>query len=221
MSYSYLNNITLKKHEYSNWYGGLSLYRDNLLYDTKIKDVIRELTYKFKLLGFLITNHHVEISNLKGKTNIVVMIYYNKTNRKLMHDKVKSTIKDLLVKKINTFITSSNVSVKIDSFSDYKPLLSALYVAQLVASHMSFRINCRRLSLIAMKVISSGALGCIIEIKGKINGSDISRKDKVIHGKISRNTLENNIELQKYTYLGNSGCVGIKVWINKGKLHSK
>ena len=213
MAYSYLNNIMLKHNTRSKWYGGISIYRENLLCDVRIKEILFKATYYFK--GFFITNHSLEISNVKKSRLVLLIIWYTKYNRKLTHDKIKGIVIAYLNKMISLDVISS---LKIDVAYDSKPLSSAFYVAQHVANNMVFRINCRRLSLIALKVLKAGNIGCIIEIKGRINGHDISRKDRVVHGRIGRNTLINNVDFQRYVYIGRSGCVGIKVWINRGKL---
>ena len=213
MAYSFLNNINFKQNNQSKWYGGLSLYRDNLMYDVKIKEIFYAATYYFS--GYVLTGHTVEISNGKDQRSILLIVKYFKQNRKLNNDKIKSSIVKYFKQKIEI---EDDTILQIEVLTDSKPFTNALYVAQYVSSSMKFRINVRRLGIIAKQVLSaSGNLGCIIEIKGRINGHGISRKDAVIRGYIGRNTLKNNIDFKKYTHVGRSGCVGIKVWINRDK----
>ena len=232
MAYSYLNNINLKKNTRSQWYGGLSMYRDNLLCDVVIKEIIRAATYEFK--GFTITKHSVEISNVKDtkednthstKKIILVAIMYTKHNRKIPNDKITSKIKSYVFAQIESHKYSNifnenktDYSLQIDVLYDNKPFSSPFYVAQQVASNMIFRINLRKLELITQKTVQQGNIGCIIEIEGRINGHGIKRKDRVIYGKVPRNTLNLNIVRDKYTYIGKSGTVGINVWINLGAI---
>jgi small subunit ribosomal protein S3 len=67
--------------------------------------------------------------------------------------------------------------------------------------------------------MSAGAKGIRIEVAGRLNGAEMSRREKMINGSVPLHTLRANIEFHLATAKTPSGTIGVKVWINKGERH--
>jgi small subunit ribosomal protein S3 len=99
-----------------------------------------------------------------------------------------------------------------------KPDLAAKIVAENIARQLERRINFRRAIKMAIQnVISAGAKGVRIEIAGRLNGAEMSRREKLIEGSVPLHTLRANIDYHQAVAKTAAGTIGIKVWINKGE----
>ncbi|MBI5356494.1 30S ribosomal protein S3 [Candidatus Collierbacteria bacterium] len=94
----------------------------------------------------------------------------------------------------------------------------AAIVAQRIADQLVKRYPSRRAVSQALdKVRQAGALGIKIQLSGRINGAEISRREKYSSGTVPTQTLRNDISYAQVPALTRSGYVGVKVWINRGE----
>jgi len=101
-----------------------------------------------------------------------------------------------------------------------RPELAAKLVAENIARQMERRINFRRaVKMAAQSTMQAGAKGVRIEVAGRLNGAEMSRREKEIQGSVPLHTLRADIDyhLAKAQIPG-AGIVGIKVWIYKGEV---
>lgn len=70
--------------------------------------------------------------------------------------------------------------------------------------------------------MNSGAKGVKIVLSGRINGAEISRRekfgDKGKTGNIPAQTLRADIDFASVAALTRSGFIGVKVWVYKGEI---
>ncbi|MCL1930128.1 30S ribosomal protein S3 [Candidatus Saccharibacteria bacterium] len=100
-----------------------------------------------------------------------------------------------------------------------RPDLAAKIVAENIARQLEHRINFRRASKQALQnVMMAGAKGIRIEVAGRLNGAEMSRREKFIDGAVSLHTLRNDIDYHLAEAKTPAGVIGIKVWINKGEI---
>ena len=98
------------------------------------------------------------------------------------------------------------------------PELSALLVANRIASEMERRIPHRRTVTKAMeRVMQSGAQGIKIVLSGRIEGAEISRREKFHMGSVPTQILRESIDYAQVQALLKRGYVGVKVFIHKKK----
>jgi small subunit ribosomal protein S3 len=110
-------------------------------------------------------------------------------------------------------------SVRINIEEVKRPDLAAKIVAENIARQLEHRINFRRAAKQATQnVIMAGAKGVRIEISGRLNGAEMSRREKFLEGAVSLHTLRNNIDYHLAIAKTPAGVIGIKVWINKGEV---
>jgi small subunit ribosomal protein S3 len=78
---------------------------------------------------------------------------------------------------------------------------------------MSFRRAIKSASAATMR---AGAQGIRIEVAGRLNGADMSRREKEVAGSVPLHTLRADIDYGQIHAKTTAGIIGVKVWIYKG-----
>ncbi|MFZ2560062.1 MAG: 30S ribosomal protein S3 [Candidatus Nanoperiomorbaceae bacterium] len=113
-------------------------------------------------------------------------------------------------------LTNSSVRINIEEVK--KPDLAAKIVSENIARQLERRINFRRATkMTAQNVMNAGAKGVRIEVAGRLNGAEMSRREKLILGSVPLHTLRANIDYNLAVAKTPDGTIGVKVWINKGE----
>jgi small subunit ribosomal protein S3 len=100
-----------------------------------------------------------------------------------------------------------------------KPELYAKLVGENIAHQLERRMNFRRaIKSSAAATMRSGALGVRIEVAGRLNGAEMSRREKEIAGSVPLHTLRANIDYAQVPAKTAAGIIGVKVWIYKGEV---
>lgn len=111
-----------------------------------------------------------------------------------------------------------NTPVRINIEEIKKPDLFAKLVAENIASQLERRIAFRRaIKQTSAAVMRSGAKGIRIEVAGRLNGAEMSRREKEVQGSVPLHTIRADID---YAHVGAktaAGIIGVKVWIYKGE----
>ncbi len=68
----------------------------------------------------------------------------------------------------------------------------------------------------AARAMRMGAKGVMIQVKGRLAGAEMARKESVREGRIPRHTIRANIDYALAEALTQYGRIGVKVWIYKG-----
>jgi small subunit ribosomal protein S3 len=97
------------------------------------------------------------------------------------------------------------------------PETDAALVARAVADQMERRISHRRAIKQAIaRAMQRGALGIKIMVSGRLGGSDMSRKDQGMEGRVPLHTLKADIDYGTAEARTTLGRIGVKVWVYKG-----
>jgi small subunit ribosomal protein S3 len=97
------------------------------------------------------------------------------------------------------------------------PETDAALVARAVADQMERRISHRRaIKQAIQRAIQRGALGIKIKVSGRLGGSDMSRKDQGMEGRVPLHTLKADIDYGTAEARTTLGRIGVKVWVYKG-----
>jgi len=96
----------------------------------------------------------------------------------------------------------------------------AKIVAQNIAADLEKRIPFRRSIKSALEKVTAqkGVLGVKINLAGRLNGSEMARREWLSKGKVPLQTIRANINYAQEEALTTYGKVGIKVWIYKGEI---
>jgi len=111
-----------------------------------------------------------------------------------------------------------HMPVRINIEEVKRPELAAKLVAENIARQLERRINFRRATkMSAQNTINAGAKGIRIEVAGRLNGAEMSRREKVIEGSVPLHTLRADIDYHLAKAQTPAGIIGVKVWIYKGE----
>lgn len=100
-----------------------------------------------------------------------------------------------------------------------RPELQAKIVAENIAHQLERRIAFRRaIKMSAAASMRAGAKGIRIEIAGRLGGTEMSRREKIVEGSVPLHTLRADIDYAsaRALYPG-AGIIGVKVWIYRGE----
>ena len=99
-----------------------------------------------------------------------------------------------------------------------KPELSAKLVAENIGFQLGKRMNFRRaVKMASQSTMTAGAKGVRIEVSGRLNGAEMSRREKFIEGSVPLHPLRADIDFYCHHAPTIAGIVGVKVWIYKGE----
>ena len=192
----------------SSWYAGTKNYSQLLMEDKKIRDYLQKKLYSAGIVAI-----RIERSAKKVKVHLIV------SRPGLVIGRGGKEI-DILKKDIQKMVkspTGGKIAVDIP-VEEWKQVdLSAKLIAEKIAYQLTKRMPYRRVVLGAMeKAMSAGALGVKIILSGRINGAEISRREKFSQGKVPLSTLRNTIDYHETPSLTRSGYIGVKVYLCLG-----
>lgn len=100
-----------------------------------------------------------------------------------------------------------------------KPELYAKLVAENIAGQLQRRLSFRRaVKSSAAATMRAGAKGIRIEVAGRLNGAEMSRREKEILGSVPLHTIRADIDYAFVPAQTADGIIGVKVWIYKGEV---
>lgn len=100
-----------------------------------------------------------------------------------------------------------------------KAELQAKLVAENIAHQLERRISFRRaIKSTAAATMRGGAKGIRIEVAGRLNGAEMSRREKEVQGSVPLHTIRANIDYAQVPAKTVAGIIGVKVWIYKGEV---
>lgn len=100
-----------------------------------------------------------------------------------------------------------------------KPELYAKLVAENIAHQLERRMSFRRaIKSSSAATMRAGAKGIRIEVAGRLNGAEMSRREKEVAGSVPLHTLRADIDYAQVGAKTAAGIIGIKVWIYKGEV---
>lgn len=111
------------------------------------------------------------------------------------------------------------VPVRVNIEEIKKPELYAKLVAENIAHQIERRINFRRaIKSASAATMRAGAKGIRIEVSGRLNGAEMSRREKSVEGSVPLHTLRADIDYAGVGAQTAAGIIGVKVWIYKGEV---
>lgn len=100
-----------------------------------------------------------------------------------------------------------------------KPELYAKLVAENIAHQLERRMSFRRaIKSSAAATMRAGAQGIRIEVAGRLNGAEMSRREKEVAGSVPLHTLRADIDYAQVGARTAAGIIGVKVWVYKGEV---
>tara|TARA_Y100000588_G_scaffold392904_2_gene506650 strand:+ start:2223 stop:2894 length:672 start_codon:yes stop_codon:yes gene_type:complete len=97
------------------------------------------------------------------------------------------------------------------------PELDAYLVARSVADQLERRVAFRRaMKQGVQRTMQRGALGCRVKIGGRLGGSEMSRSEQEMQGRVPLHTLRADIDYGLAEARTSYGVIGVKCWLYKG-----
>jgi len=107
-------------------------------------------------------------------------------------------------------ITISVIEVRV-------PELDAQLVAEDIATQIERRVSHRRAMKRAIdNALKAGAKGVKVQVKGRIGGAELARKEWFLVGRMPLQTIRADIDYGFATAYTKYGILSVKVWIYKG-----
>lgn len=196
----------------SQWYSEKGNYREQIFEDQSLRAF---LVQRLSLAGIT----KIEIKRSINAVNIVlhvarpgVVIGRGGSTLKALQEELESMIE------VSKGGNNKGKRIGLDVVEVENAEQEATVVAQRIADQLVKRYPSRRAVSQALdKVRQAGALGIKIQLSGRINGAEISRREKYSSGTVPTQTLRNDISYAQVPALTRSGYVGVKVWINRGE----
>ncbi len=111
------------------------------------------------------------------------------------------------------------IPVRVNIEEIKKPELYAKLVAENIAHQLERRISFRRaVKSTAASTMRAGAKGVRIQVSGRLNGAEMSRREKEVLGSVPLHTLRADIDYAHVDAHTAAGLIGVKVWIYKGEV---
>lgn len=192
----------------SRWFANGIKYRENVLEDLKIRDLLMKKLAKAGIAA-------VEIERAVNKLKVIIFVsrpgvLIGRGGTGLTEIK-KFLMSELKIKNDNSLEVAPMEIKSADSV--------AYLVAQSVAEQLARRLPAQRVMNQAIeRAMRSGAKGVRVVLSGRIGGAEIARREWKASGTMPLHTLRADIDFASYPALTKSGYVGVKVWINKGEV---
>ena len=193
----------------THWYAPRAReYRTLVLEDLKIRESIHREYVGFSSAGIAL----IEID--RGAQDIVVNVHSARPGILIGRDgeRVKR-----LRSKLEEVTSKKRIQLNIIEIS--QPELNAYLVARNIADQMERRVSYRRaMRQAAQRAMQAGAQGIKIITKGRITGSEIARREKLMEGRVPLHTLRADIDFSIAEAATPMGRIGVKVWLYKGEV---
>jgi len=110
-------------------------------------------------------------------------------------------------------------AIKIDVKEIKNPWISAALVGQFAAQQIEKRIPFRQVLKRSMERVMQNkeAKGIKMEVSGRLNGTEIARKEWLKQGQMPLQTIRADIDYSQTEAYCTYGTIGVKVWIYKGE----
>jgi small subunit ribosomal protein S3 len=158
----------------------------------------------------------IEIERFPGK--IIIVIYSARPG--LIIGRGGTGVEELkkeLERKV--FKKDSKIELKIEIKEIKNPWFSAVLVAQWIAQQIEKRVPYKRILKWALEKTLSlkENKGVRVEVAGRLDGTEIARKEWLRRGKLPRQTIRADIDYAEERAFCSYGVIGVKVWIYKGE----
>jgi small subunit ribosomal protein S3 len=111
------------------------------------------------------------------------------------------------------------VPVRVNIEEIKKTELHAKLVAENIAHQLERRMSFRRaIKSSAAATMRAGARGIRIQVSGRLNGAEMSRREKEVAGSVPLHTIRADIDYALVNAKTQAGIIGVKVWIYKGEV---
>jgi small subunit ribosomal protein S3 len=186
------------------WYAGAKNYTELLHEDVKIRNLINRTLGDAGVSKIEIDRNanQVSITIHTAKPGIVI----GRGGQKV--EDLRTTIERLTTRRVRVNIQEIRV-----------PEMDAYLVARSIADQLQRRVAFRRaMKQSVQRTMQRGAKGIKVKVSGRLGGSEMSRKEGEMDGRVPLHTLRADIDYGLAEAHTTFGRIGVKVWIYKGDI---
>ena len=196
--------LQISKDWSSKWFTRKADFRHWLVEDAKIRDIIEQRFSSRPTIA------RIDIERSANLTTITILT----AKAGAVIGKQGAGINEL--KKELEKIVEGPIRINVEEVK--KPELSAKLVAENIGFQLGKRMNFRRaVKMACQSTMNAGAKGIRVEVSGRLNGAEMSRREKFIEGSVPLHTLRAAVDFHICHAKTIAGIVGVKVWIYKGE----
>ena len=197
--------LQVNKDWRSKWFANKREYAAYLAKDLEVRKMIQ------KKLGSRAAINKVDIE--RSPNLVTVTIYTAKAG--VVIGRGGAGAQELKANIENIYQAQTRVNIE----EVKKPELHAKLVAENIAHQIERRISFRRaIKSTAAATMRAGAQGIRVEVAGRLNGAEMSRREKEVQGSVPLHTLRADIDYAQVGAQTPAGIIGVKVWIYKGEV---
>lgn len=206
----YAFRLNILRNWKSRWFN-LRNYRKLLKADILLKEWLQE-----KMQGMYVENIEIE----RGSSFLHVIVKTSRSGLLIGRKGGGSeNLKKEIIENLQKIGAEIPREVKLTIEEISSPESRAMIVAQMVAESLEKRMPFRRvMKQILDKIISSKDVkGAKISLAGRLDGSEMSRREWLKKGRLPLQTLRADIDFARARARLPYGDIGIKVWIYRGE----
>lgn len=189
----------------SKWYAPKRDYSRMLHEDLKIKNYIKD---RYKVAGI----SRIDIERIVDKLKVRIH-----AARPAIIIGRKGQEVESLKKTIEKMIPGKEISINVSEVRI--PEMDAQLVAEDIALQIERRVSHRRAMKRAIdNALKAGAKGVKVQVKGRIGGAELARKEWFLVGRMPLQTIRADIDYGFATAYTKYGILSVKVWIYKGDI---
>ncbi|MFA6296608.1 MAG: 30S ribosomal protein S3 [Patescibacteria group bacterium] len=194
----------------SKWFSDNQKYKNYLISDVKLRKMIFER----------LKNAALSIVEIERTAQSIIFTLHS-SRPGIIIGRGGTEIEDM--KKEIAKSVGSGIKIDINIKEIREPEADAATVGVLIAEQLEKRISFRRVIKRALErtMQNRNVKGCKIMVAGRLDGSEMSRREWVAEGKLPLHTLRANIDFAKRVAQTTMGAIGVKVWIYKGEVFQK
>lgn len=196
--------LQVNKDWRSKWFASKKDYASYLTQDLQVRKLIKDM------LGSRAAINKIDIE--RSPNLVTVTISTAKAGVVIGRGGAGATELKIKIEKIYGVQTRVNIEeIK-------KPEMYAKLVAENIAFQLERRMSFRRaIKQASAATMRAGAKGIRIEVAGRLNGAEMSRREKEVAGSVPLHTLRADIDYAHASARTTAGIIGVKVWIYKGE----
>jgi small subunit ribosomal protein S3 len=197
--------LQVNKEWRSKWFSDKRNYANYLAQDLTVRKMITDK------LGSRAAISKVEIARTPNLVNVT--IFTGRAGVVIGKGGTGATELKEAIEKI--YATPTRVNIEEIKKADLQAKLVAENIAHQLERRMSFRRAIKSASAATMR---AGAKGVRIEVAGRLNGAEMSRREKEVAGSVPLHTIRADIDFAQVNAKTVGGIIGVKVWIYKGEV---
>ena len=187
----------------SKWFAEAK-YADNVHEDIKLRNVILNALPDAGVSQILIDRNATQITLTVMTAKPGIVIGRGGQNAEMLRGLLQG---------------ASDARVRLNIEEIRVPEMDAFLVARSVADQLERRVAFRRaMKQGVQRTMQRGAVGCKVKIGGRLGGTEMSRSEYELQGRVPLHTLRADIDYGQAVAHTTYGSIGVKCWIYKGDI---